>query len=139
MPPPDRPNPNDPFEWLRRARSHLALAKEGRTLPEILFEDLCFHAQQAAEKAIKSLFVHRKLRFPYTHDIMVLLTILRQEGVLFPEDFQRAAKLTYYAVATRYPGDADRPTEEDYLQAIELAEAICHWAESLIRTERKES
>ena len=47
-------DPTDPRDWLRRARSSMALAKAGQPTPEVLFEDLAFHAQQAAEKAIKA-------------------------------------------------------------------------------------
>ena len=38
-----------------------------------LLEDLCFEAQQAAEKAIKAVFVHRGESFPYIHDLDELL------------------------------------------------------------------
>jgi HEPN domain-containing protein len=42
--------PDDPREWLNRARGNLARAKS--RIPEAFLEDLCFDAQQAAEKAI---------------------------------------------------------------------------------------
>ncbi|HEV3257302.1 MAG TPA: HEPN domain-containing protein [Gemmataceae bacterium] len=41
--------PDDPREWLNRARSNLARA--GHTMPGVYLEDLCFDAQQAAEKS----------------------------------------------------------------------------------------
>ena len=50
MNPPERFSPDDPREWLNRARSNLALAKN--RIPGAYLEDLCFEAQQAAEKAI---------------------------------------------------------------------------------------
>jgi HEPN domain-containing protein len=56
--------PDDPREWLNRARSDLVLArleKEG-----IYLEDMCFHTQQAAEKAIKALLINRHVEFPYS-------------------------------------------------------------------------
>ena len=37
-------------EWLRRAKSNMARAKAGRVAPDILYEDLCYDAQQAVEK-----------------------------------------------------------------------------------------
>ena len=37
-------------EWLQRAKSNMARAKAGRVSPEILYEDLCYDAQQAVEK-----------------------------------------------------------------------------------------
>ncbi|MDI6735051.1 MAG: HEPN domain-containing protein [bacterium] len=43
------------LEWLKRAKSHLARAKLGKTSEEVLYEDLCFDCQQVAEKTIKAL------------------------------------------------------------------------------------
>jgi HEPN domain-containing protein len=50
--PPERRPPDDPREWINRARSNLVRAQT--TLPGVYLEDLCFDAQQAAEKAIKA-------------------------------------------------------------------------------------
>jgi len=58
--------PDDPREWLNRARSNLALARS--TLANVYLEDLCFDAQQAAEKAIKAVFIHRVVSFPDIHN-----------------------------------------------------------------------
>jgi HEPN domain-containing protein len=52
--PPERFSPDDPREWLNRAR-HLARAQAKIT--GVYLEDLCFDAQQAAEKAIKALLI----------------------------------------------------------------------------------
>lgn len=45
-------------QWLRRAESNLARARFGRQVPEVLYEDLCFDAQQAAEKSLKALMLY---------------------------------------------------------------------------------
>jgi HEPN domain-containing protein len=49
--------------WIRRAKSNLAIAKAGKPTGDVLYEDLCFDAQQAAEKALKALsvFYFRKM------------------------------------------------------------------------------
>jgi HEPN domain-containing protein len=75
---PERYSPEDPREWLNRAQSNLVLA--GMQGDRIYLEDLCFNAQQAAEKAIKALLIQRKVEFPYVHDIAELLTVLEQTG-----------------------------------------------------------
>jgi hypothetical protein len=59
--------PNDPREWLRRAQSNLARAAS--PLPDAYLEDFCFDAQQAAEKAIKAVFMAHGLTFPYIHAV----------------------------------------------------------------------
>src|SRR5947208_1266617 len=93
--------PDDPREWLNRARSNLAHARA--IIPEAYLEDLCFDAQQAAEKAIKGVFVRRKLAFPYVHDLADLLARLEAAGLKVPKYVRQAAKLTRFAVVTRYP------------------------------------
>ena len=54
--------PDDPREWLNRARSNLALAKN--PMADVYLEDLCFDAQQSAEKAIKAVFIRRAISVP---------------------------------------------------------------------------
>jgi hypothetical protein len=61
--PSERFSPDDPREWLNRARSNLARAQTKIT--GVYLEDLCFDAQQAAEKAIKALLIKRGVTFPY--------------------------------------------------------------------------
>jgi HEPN domain-containing protein len=74
--PPDGPSPEDPREWVRRARSNLARASQGRFSPDVLREDVCFDARQAVEKALKALLVSRGVRVPRTHAIGELITVL---------------------------------------------------------------
>ena len=72
MKPPERFPPEDPREWMNRARSNLVRAKD--RVPQAYLEDLCFDARQAAEKAIKAVMIARGIVFPYTHDLARLLT-----------------------------------------------------------------
>ena len=120
-----------PADWLRYAVSDLEVA---RTTPSsrILLEALCFHAQQAAERAIKAVLVAQVIPFPRTHNIRTLLDLLPQ-GMGLPSEVEAAASLTDYAVLTRYPGNFEPVTEEEYREAIYLAEAVIHWAETLIQ------
>ena len=72
MNPPERFPPDDPREWLNRARSNLAMAKN--RVPGAYLEDLCFQAQQAAEKAVKAVMISRNIDFPYVHNLALLLS-----------------------------------------------------------------
>jgi HEPN domain-containing protein len=120
------------MEWLRGARSNLVRAKADRALAGVLYEDLCFDAQQAAEKAVKAALFHLQIPFPKTHDIVDLLTLLQEGGVAAPEEIRQAGILTEYAVDTRYPGLSEDVTEDEYLEAVELAERVFRWAETLV-------
>jgi HEPN domain-containing protein len=97
--PPERLPPDDPREWLNRARSNLALAQV--TIPGVYLEDLCFDAQQAAEKAIEAVLIARVAAFPPIHDLAGLLTILAQTGEQIPPAITDSALLTRFAVITR--------------------------------------
>ena len=91
--PPERLPPEDPREWLNRARSNLLRTKA--ILPGVYLEDLCFDAQQAAEKAIKAVLIARGIDFPFVHDLARLLTLLEQRGESIPADVADAKDLTH--------------------------------------------
>ena len=114
-------------EWLQRAKSNMARAKAGRVSPDILYEDLCYDAQQAVEKAFKSVCIIHEIVFPKTHDIAYLIELLEKGGVEVPENLQNAKILTGYAVETRYPGDYEPVDEEDLRKAIEIAKEVLKW------------
>lgn len=119
-----------PAEWLRYARSDLELARVGRPA-EVLFEGLCFHAQQAAEKAIKAVLIAKGVPPPRTHNIRILLDLLPRRDTP-PQQVDDAASLTDYAVLSRYPGDFESVDEEEYTEAVELAKTVLLWAETII-------
>ncbi|MCI0417847.1 MAG: HEPN domain-containing protein [Acidobacteria bacterium] len=99
-------------EWLRRAKSNLARAKQPKP-DEAVWEDLCFDAQQAAEKALKAVLIFRSIDFPRTHNIRVLLSLLAPPGQLIPQELSGAIGLTTYATVSRYPGAAEPVTEDE--------------------------
>jgi len=127
--------PDDPREWLRRARSNLSQAKGGVQLPEVCLEDLCFQAQQTAEKAMKGVLIALRVRFPYTHDLAELLSLIEQTGQIIPDQIREAAKLSDYAVEARYPGLAEPVSREEYKEAVTVAELVISWAEGVIGSE----
>ena len=130
--PPRLRSANDPAEWLRHARSNLSRCRADRRLPEVLLEDLCFDAQQAAEKAVKAVLVLDGRRFPKTHDVGELLDLVAATGVAVPQEVLLAKRLTPYAVAGRYPGVSEDASEEDYREALATAEHAVQWAEALV-------
>ncbi len=53
----ERRIPGSPEEWLFHAESDLRLARLGSLDPQIIRGQVCFHAQQAAKKAIKGVLL----------------------------------------------------------------------------------
>jgi len=118
--------------WLIRAKSNLAVAKTGAISDEVLYEDLCFNAQQAAEKALKALCVGNNIIFPRTHDLSYLIDLLKNVNVSLPDELKSVRLLTDYAVVTRYPGEYEPITEKEYQDALEIVEKLITWVEQEI-------
>ena len=116
-------------EWLKRARSNLARARIYRGSPEMLYEDSCFDARQAAEKALKSLCIAYGIVFPRTHSIDYLVELLEKGNVSVPDEVTDSRLLTHYAVETRYPGNYEPVDETEYLKAVEIAGKVLEWVE----------
>lgn len=123
--------PDDPREWLRRAHSNLACAKAH--IPEAYLEDLCFDAQQCAEKAIKAVFISRGATFPYIHDLKKLLSLLEGSGLKIPKYVRDASKLSLFAIVTRYPDRIPPVGLRQYRSAIRIATAVLRWAERNVK------
>jgi len=112
--------------WLRDAESDLALASVKKT-KKIRYEHLCFHAQQAAEKALKVVLLSCDVDIPRTHDLAFLVDLLPQTLSL-PPSLLLLPVLTKYAVQHRYPGQELPVNRRDYLKAIGLAQEAVAWA-----------
>jgi HEPN domain-containing protein len=118
-----------PQAWLQHAKSNLILADRGHRIKDVLLEDLCFNAQQAAEKALKAVCIQHNLDFQKTHSLVRLMDILEAGGVSLPDEVKRADVLTQYAVQARYPGWEEEITEEEYKDVLALAAGVVFWAE----------
>ena len=86
--------------WLHRAESNLRIAHLGRR-EGVFLEDLCFEAQQAAEKALKALLIYLSGDYPRVHAFALILELLEQH-VVVPEPIREVVELTDYAVQIRY-------------------------------------
>jgi HEPN domain-containing protein len=122
--------PGSPADWLRHAYSDLALASITPS-SQILLEQLCFHAQQAAEKALKAILIACDVAVPRTHNLRTLFDLLPTD-IPVPSDIQESAGLSDYAIASRYPGTSEPVEDEEYRDAIHMAEAVVYWAEKVI-------
>jgi len=124
------PIPGSAEDWLRHARSDFELARMPKP-PAVLHTSLCFHAQQAAERALKAVLISRGISFPSTHSIRALLDLL-SSAVTVPQEVAEGAALTEYAVTLRYPTNAEPVNEEEWKEAVRLAEVVFNWAEKLV-------
>ena len=127
-------NLTDANEWLSYAEVDLGVARH-------LFETyhprpltiICFHCQQAAEKAVKALIVlyGNQGGMPKKHDILLLLKQIKNMASIDDKYYNYADMLTPYSVAMRYPNELFL---EDYHaeKAISMANEIFDWAKNVI-------
>jgi HEPN domain-containing protein len=126
----ERYPPDDPREWLARARSSLTFARSETEGVDL--ENFCFEAQQAAEKAIKAVMISRGITFPYIHNLTKLLRMLEKNGEQLPPQVWEAEELTTYAHETRYPSPEEPVTKSEYDNAVAITETVVGWASGLI-------
>jgi HEPN domain-containing protein len=130
--PPSTGKASDPLQWLEAARSDLAIASIELPLGG-MYEQLCFHAQQAAEKSLKAVLLRMGVSFPFTHNLQLLLDLL-PSSVKLPDEVRDVVELNAYAVLTRYPGEMEAVTKTDYSRALQIARSTFEWAENTLQT-----
>ena len=90
--------------WLRKADSDL-MAVELALNAGVALDAACFHAQQAAERALKAYLLARDVDFPFTHNLARLLLLCQIQEPAFSSLLALADTLTPYAVDLRYDND----------------------------------
>jgi HEPN domain-containing protein len=73
---------------------YLKIAESGRRFKGVLLGDLCFNAQQAAEKALKAICIQRGVYFPKTHSLVRLMDMIEADGLPLPDEVKEADILT---------------------------------------------
>jgi HEPN domain-containing protein len=98
--------------WIGRAKSSLEISKIAVNV-NVYYEDLCYQSQQAVEKVLKGFLIYYGVEPEFTHNIGILLNEI-EKFTEIPENIKEATKLTKYAVITRYHGEYDDITKENY-------------------------
>lgn len=111
-----------PETWLQYADADLLLVQHAVTAGAPAGE-VCFHAQQATEKALKALLALARVRPPRTHDLVQLWSLIDDPSrpAANEDQLERLAELESQA---RYPGDWPEPADEEAAWASELADSV---------------
>lgn len=121
---------DDAKEWLSFAEADLGVAEHlNKTYHPKPLEIICFHCQQAAEKAVKSIIVLNGSQggVPKKHDLFLLLNQIKNMVSIDEKYYDYADILAPYGVAMRYPNELfleDRHAEK----AIQMANEFVKWA-----------
>ena len=96
---------------LARARDDLYVVRRLRGEQDAPGWVLGFHAQQAVEKALKSALTSHGIEYPRTHNLVMLMELLRRAQIVLPPDAAALGLLVPFGVLLRYEdaGDAESP------------------------------
>lgn len=122
-------------EWYDMAVMDLGVARhlDATYYPEPL-EIICYHCQQAAEKAIKALIIYYggEGGMPKLHDLSFLLNQIKNKVYIEDRYYDYADALTPYGVSVRYPNELFLE-ERHAKEALEFSGEILKWVEGIIR------
>jgi HEPN domain-containing protein len=127
----------DASRWILFAEADLRAAQLLSLDSDVPGRIACFHAQQAAEKALKAVLVANNVPFRKTHDLVVLVGLL-------PSDLREVLEvldtdvLQPWAVDGRYPGDLPDASADEAAEAVAIANAIVTIARSVASSEDAE-
>ena len=96
-------------------------------------EIICFHCQQAAEKAVKSVIALNGSQggIPRKHDLFLLLNQIKNMVAVAEKFYDYADELAPYGVAARYPNELfleERHAEK----AVQMAREFVEWSKAIV-------
>ena len=115
--------------WLALAASDLRVAEGVAKFETGEWHQVCFHCQQAAEKALKAMLEADDQPPPRTHDLVVLIDALTSSHPAIAQIAEAASILSVYGVGPRYPRFFGAQTEADARDALQQARCIVLWVE----------
>jgi len=110
--------------WLAKASEDLRAAKVELAADPPLLGHTVFHAQQAAEKAMKGFLTWHQTAFRKTHNLIEVGGACHAIDSTLEPVLRRAAMLTDYAWKYRYPGEPFQPTKNDAKSALRLSREV---------------
>ena len=120
-------------EWLKIAETDLGVARHlYETYHPQPLEIICYHCQQASEKAIKAVIVKNGAQggIPKLHDLSFLLDQIKNIVEVDEKYYDFADELTPYGVAVRYPSELFLE-ERHAVSALGHATELLKWARTI--------
>mgnify|MGYP000858741346 FL=1 len=110
-------------EWLNFANKDINSAKYLLGMHPVPLEIICYHCEQAAEKALKAYLINRDIEPSRTHDLRLLCKMCADFDESFNEISKQCINLTAFGVQPRYPFEL-QITDGDVETAIADADSI---------------
>jgi HEPN domain-containing protein len=115
--------------WLAYAQRDLNAAQTLLTQGDTFTQQVCFLAQQGAEKALKAGLIFEQIEFPFRHDLDMLRNLLPGDWNCH-QDCPSLKELTFWAIEGRYPTSTEEPTHQVAQAALDLARQVLESVQS---------
>jgi HEPN domain-containing protein len=114
---------NEAKSWLAIAARDISVAKHlFEVMRPMPVEVVCFHSQQAMEKALKAVLAYHEAVIRKTHEIDEIIADCAKYTAEITVDMRVAEVMSNFAVAARYKEDNRDITEDTAEFAIKQAE-----------------
>ena len=110
-------------EWLKYANNDLVAVHILSNHYPMQLEIICYHCQQAAEKALKAFLLFSDREPPKTHNLVILADLCKELSNDFDDIITDCEYLNPFGVLPRYPFGFEL-IEDDALNSIQKCEAI---------------
>lgn len=124
-------------EWLEYARQDWQAANYLTTAKPELYKIICYHCEQAVEKALKSFLVYHEVDFPRTHDLVELCKLCTNIDLRYYEIAEGCSELTGYGTQMRYPSGVEVDKTE-MREALATCEVIIDFIETTLDFEQEQ-
>ena len=111
------------LEWVDKAEGDYIVAqREARARKQPVYDAVCFHTQQCAEKYLKARLVEAEIAFSKTHNLLALLALVLPVEPTWRALQTHLSALNVYAVDYRYPGGL--ATKADAFDALKSCREV---------------
>jgi HEPN domain-containing protein len=129
------------MKWIEQGKALLEKAAQDEFVVDKLMADpsspqevIGFHLEQATEKLFKAALSFSQIPFPRTHQLQVLISLLRKHGKVIPEEFNGFLELAPFAVDFRYdmlPEEKRQEEQGNFADDRELVKKLRKWVEEM--------
>jgi len=118
-------------EWLRFANNDMEAALILSNHFPMQLEIICYHCQQAAEKALKAYLLFSDQEPPKTHNLESLVDLCIELSTEFSEIVDECEYLNPFGVQPRYPFNFEL-VDSDAIMSAEKGEKIVEFVRKMI-------
>ena len=122
------------IQWIKMAETDYGVAQHlFQTFYPKPYEIICYHCQQAAEKAIKALIIKNGSQggLPKKHDLSFLLNQIKNQVDIEEKYYDYADTLTPYGISIRYPNELFLE-ERHAKEALRMTAEFLEWIKGIV-------